>query len=370
MTETTLFKNDGSFAEKAGEQASDSAGFVETFCQSALHAGLERPYNGLSQLVNAASQSMLGKDVLPYMTAVKPPHEKFGTGNWVAHNLGEVAGIAADFGVLSGAVGLAAKPFIKTTTAESIAMMKLEMSPAQFRIGQSVAAGALYEGVFSATEGKHLGVERLKNAGIGGLTFGVLTGLAEVAGSAINRRLISQGAHGQAEAALLTRALSGTSAGFAGGAGAGFINAEATAIGREGRPANLEEISNSIIQFGLTGGVFGLAGGLRSASLYGRPSEIIPATENLKAGGKTQPVPELSAVVGGDKPIGVAYMDSNKGINVRISLTSENGAVGDIFQRYPKSHPQYRGITRFLGELKPNEGVRIGSWPFLQKAEK
>ena len=73
------------------------------------------------------------------------------------------------------------------------------------------------------------------------------------------------------------------------------------------------------------------------------------------------PVPLVSAPVG-PPPVGVAWMERNRTVCVRIRL-EQGKTIGDVNLTYAKRHPRYREVVASLGGLKPGEAKPVfGDW--------
>ncbi len=61
--------------------------------------------------------------------------------------------------------------------------------------------------------------------------------------------------------------------------------------------------------------------------------------------------------------IGVATMGPDGTIELRLRATGPGGMVGEGFLTYSPSDPQYAGVLRHLGGLKPGESKSVPPWP-------
>jgi hypothetical protein len=264
---------------------------IDDFWKSYVDAGVSSPYNGVGQLVNAASRAVSDRDALAYAPHLASPKESLGLGGKIAEYAGQFAGMATDVALLTLAMRAGASSFLREgATAESVSLFGKTMRPAALATAEATIAGAAYQGIFQpSADGANLLPDRLKSAAIGGLSYGSFAWL------------------GQTAAPIMTRF---------------FVPSLATKLA----PGALD---------GATGG--------EVANSAARGAE--------------------TATVGSD-PIGVAYMDAKRVLNIRMRLEAE-GTMGDVHLQYRPSHPQYGQIAKFLGNLKPDEGVQLTKWPFL-----
>jgi len=258
--------------------ASSKDSLFDDFWKSYADSAVSQPYNGISQLVNAASSAITGKEFLPYAPKLAAARDTLSTAGKVAEFAGEFAGMATDFALLALALRGAVQPFVRQgATAESVSILGRTMRPSTLTTLEATVAGAAYQGILQPSQpGTNLFTQRMKGAAIGGATAGSLMWL------------------GQAAMPAFSRAVFGESA--------GALPARAAVGGVDGATA-------------------------------------------------------------GGEPIGVAYMDANRTINVRMRLESEN-TIGDVNLRYRPGHSQYKQVSQYLGKLRPDEGVQLTHWPF------
>ena len=65
----------------------------------------------------------------------------------------------------------------------------------------------------------------------------------------------------------------------------------------------------------------------------------------------------------GPATIGTAMMKPDGTIVLQLRATNGAGSVGDARLEYPPGHPQYQGVFRHLGGLKPGEEKSVPPWP-------
>ncbi|HEY9719520.1 MAG TPA: hypothetical protein V6C69_18725 [Trichormus sp.] len=279
---------------------------VDDFWKSYVDSGVFSPYNGFSQLVNASSHALGGNDLLSNAPQLAAPKESLGLGGKIAEYVGQAAGIATDVALLTLAVRSGASSFLREgATADSVSVFGRTMRPATLATAEATITGAAYQGVFQPSDGTNLLTDRLKGAAIGGASFGSLAWLGQAATPIITRFFVPP-----------MRVAAST---FEGAASTGVDTVAANAI------------ENAT------------ATGVGDTAASGIDSTVAASAK---------------------PPLGVAYMDSNRVLNVRMRLESGT-ATGDIHLQYPRSHPQYKQIGQFLGNLRRDEGVPLTEWPFL-----
>jgi hypothetical protein len=62
-------------------------------------------------------------------------------------------------------------------------------------------------------------------------------------------------------------------------------------------------------------------------------------------------------------PIGVATMEPDGTIVLRLRATGPGGLHGEGLMRYPVSDARYRDILRHIGPLEPGETKPVPPWP-------
>lgn len=61
--------------------------------------------------------------------------------------------------------------------------------------------------------------------------------------------------------------------------------------------------------------------------------------------------------------IGVASMEEDGTIVLRLIARGPGGLTGEGLLRYPRSHPQYKEILHHIGPMKPGESRPVSPWP-------
>lgn len=61
--------------------------------------------------------------------------------------------------------------------------------------------------------------------------------------------------------------------------------------------------------------------------------------------------------------IGVAWIESDGTIKLRLRAEDPRGLVGDALLAYPLNHPQYQSILSHVGPLKVGEHKLVRPWP-------
>ncbi len=151
-------------------RASNSFGeCADAFTTSVIDAGIQRPYNGFSQLVNRIADC----ELLGELTLVEPPLEyPQGSPEWYAQQVGAGIGVAGDL-LLARSM---ARGFLRNPA------LTAKITNPQFArtIGEGFISGATYEGVFRPIhedEQHQFWQARLRNAMIGGTTVAALSGM-------------------------------------------------------------------------------------------------------------------------------------------------------------------------------------------------
>ena len=63
-------------------------------------------------------------------------------------------------------------------------------------------------------------------------------------------------------------------------------------------------------------------------------------------------------------PIGVAWMEGDRTIYVRLRAEGDDGTIGDAHLMFGKRHRRYEEVLRYLGGLTPDEAKRVYEWDF------
>lgn len=214
----------------------DSADFLH----SAAYAGLQAPITGLTQLVDRAS----GTDLEPKTTFIDAPEEApLLSYRWHVQQLGSMVGLALPFLLLHKSVGkctnfLVGRPETMVTRGYSMKAL-----PAR-AVGESVLTGAIFDGVFRAVpqdQQSSFAEARLKNAIVGGTTFGVLSGVSLGLQAACRARPI--------RGEIVSTVVSGIPA--------GLVNAELGSYLSTGKHAKAEELWGAVYSFSVLGGMIG-----------------------------------------------------------------------------------------------------------------
>jgi len=67
-------------------------------------------------------------------------------------------------------------------------------------------------------------------------------------------------------------------------------------------------------------------------------------------------------LTGEGKSIGVATMSEDGTIHLLLRAEGPGGVLGDAQMTYDKASPQYAGILKHLGGLKPGEEKAVPPW--------
>jgi hypothetical protein len=66
--------------------------------------------------------------------------------------------------------------------------------------------------------------------------------------------------------------------------------------------------------------------------------------------------------------IGIAEMRRDGTIVLRLRATATDGASGEAYLIYPKSHPDYQKILQHIRPISPGKSVPVRPWPDDTKA--
>jgi hypothetical protein len=255
--------------------------------QAALHAAIQDPIDGLTQLVNHVSHSISGHDILPELHLIDaPPPAKFGSAEWVAETVGTGIGYVAPFMLTGGATsaigGLARTSEILAVAerlpmaarvmggveivAEELPMAAKLMKPAEL-IGEgsslatrvawkSVAKSTLDGGIMgfvltpSRDPNKDFWTQRRDSAITSMVTFGTQGAVANAALGGLERAGLNT-----ADAAMSSFLRTGLRFGSnaLGGTAGGVVSAESNSLLNGRGFATTTELAQSVATFTVTG---------------------------------------------------------------------------------------------------------------------
>ncbi|MBY0549764.1 MAG: hypothetical protein K2W95_20995 [Candidatus Obscuribacterales bacterium] len=249
---------------------SHSQTLAEEFARSAVWGGLQAPLLGAAQVIDKTLDTDLQKTV-QFMSA---PTEAQSNGRWHAQQLGTMAGMAIPFLLLHKIVGVGGNQ-LRGTLEKNAPVACLTKRTIQ----ESVATGMLFDGLFrplteEQMQNNFFGA-RAKNALIGGITFGALTGTSIGIKSVMRTH--------QGLAANLVRSEIGST--MLAGIPAGIINAELTSRLYTGQRASLKQVGQSVYNFAVLGATMTL----------GKRFVATPAESDLshRLGSKTEAATKL-----------------------------------------------------------------------------
>lgn len=215
-------------AEGATNRFQDEVHQIQLFGQGMITGAILNPVNGVEQIIN----NVAGTELPPLEFSNQKE-----VNNSLAGKIGMVGGTIATFVLTDGAAGA-----LLGVEAGSIATLAV--------------AGAVQGGVFTPSDNSKRGgdffLDRIGNAAIDAATFAVMGGVAGKLGHLY-----------EPAAGLTTRMAQSAFINGVGGAASGLVNSEATAIIKEGRLANIEEVGNAVI----TGTAFGAGFGAGTVAL-------------------------------------------------------------------------------------------------------
>lgn len=293
-----LLKSDGS-SDKADRF--DVAGAA---AQSMLHSAFQAPMDAVTQIGTAGAHALGMQTKIEAPQLFKEPKQaEFGSAVWCAQTVGSGLGMVVPFLASEAAVSGLGKLGSRLGGARLATAIESTAAGAKYMpiarpIAHSVASGAMFGLVFTPSrdaDGNFL-ADRLRNAAVGGITFGAQRA-ATIGITAGTNKLLSTGFEtarqgagdlsvmarlGQTESLLHNSVLTGfgrVGANALGGAIAGGVNANAHAFLYEGRAATKDEAWKSIASFVVTGGALDaahLAGGKIAQSWNARKSSGLP----------------------------------------------------------------------------------------------
>lgn len=236
-------------AQSAAVEKAESGGkdqfLLGQFKDAFLHTAVQAPVNGAAQIVDEIAGTNF-KEKAQWFEA--PSEAKFGTLDWHVQLAGNAAGMAADFLILRKGLKLTAGGLSRTRLATGMPLVRTGLDGfTKNSLASSFVAGAVYDGVFRESQGEgSLGLERLKQAGIGGATFGAMVG------SSLGLRWLGQ--KGLLGNGLFRTALaSSVGSSVAAGVPAGLLNTELNS----GFKASGEDLYKGAYTFAFTGATMG-----------------------------------------------------------------------------------------------------------------
>ncbi|MBX9691409.1 MAG: hypothetical protein K2Z81_03425 [Cyanobacteria bacterium] len=222
---------------------------ADAFTTSMIDAGIQRPLNGLSQLVN----HFAGREIFGDLELVNPPLDyEQGSAEWYSQQAGTGLGVAFDFLLARRAAG-SANGLRGSIAAEGAMVTR----PGFLKTaGRGFLTGATYEGLFRPIhqdEMHQFWQARLRNAFVGGVTMATLSG-AERALSGLastHPMLSSQMLTNRSLAAQVVR---DTSVRMVSGTAAGVANVETFSLIANGELTDLNTAAHFGAKYMLTAG--------------------------------------------------------------------------------------------------------------------
>ncbi|MBI4532830.1 MAG: GGDEF domain-containing protein [Candidatus Melainabacteria bacterium] len=219
--------------------------FAKNFAESLLDAGVQSPWNGVTQLV----EHVVHADILPELHLVEPSQQAdIGTSDWFGQVLGGGVGMAASYFMVKKCAGrlMGGRAMAGAATREAMLI-----SPGTL-VAHEARAGALYSLVFTpvqAGEG-NFNSARFRHAITGGLTFGTMahTNVKLASSLALSERTLAKSIIGSTPVA-----------GLISGVPAGIVNAESNSLLSGRGFASASEVGRAALEFSFVGGTLGLA---------------------------------------------------------------------------------------------------------------
>ena len=245
MPEHKNFESDQNKAAPAKEVEHNS--LFEDFYQSMAYTTVQRPYDGVSQLVNH-----LGGNMKPKQLVEAPEAADVGSANWMAQQAG--SGVAALAAILALHRGIGTISSSLGRTAGSVALTESALT-GKVTAKSLAASGALYEGLTSTSSENNFWKDRAVDAGIGGLSMYAMArtqiGLQNVTGVS---RIAPETLSG-----LIGRQLGNSGIGVFSGAAGGALSAEGSSLLKHGKLASPGELAERTISGAFLGGTLSLA---------------------------------------------------------------------------------------------------------------
>ncbi len=275
---------DYSFSQN--ENHSAITDFASGAWSSLKYSAVQSPLTGASQLIDYAAGTKLEEHTKFFD---RPEAAQFGSAAWAGQTVGGTIGGALPFVLMARVAGPGAASKMETSSTYGI-LTGQSLNP----VLKSVAAGAAFNAVFTPVEhGEGFVDARLRNAAVGGITWGALTstsiGLKGLGMHSFNAQAIAE-ANGVAAAARYTEGLLANSTlrtvlkndafiGAAGGVVGGVTNAQLQSVLAGRGLASLSETVQSASTFALGGA---LMGGANSAWEKVRPTSGIRGARTLE----------------------------------------------------------------------------------------
>ncbi|MBY0551080.1 MAG: hypothetical protein K2W95_27625 [Candidatus Obscuribacterales bacterium] len=213
--------------------------WAEEFARSAVWGGLQSPLLGVTQIIDKAFDTKLQQKV-EFMTP-SPEAQPF-SGRWHAQQLGTIAGMAVPLLLLHKGVGICGNRLLGKLESDAATSLLSNRV-----VQESIATGMLFDGLLrplSRDQQNDFIASRAKNALIGGITFGTMTG------ASIGIKSLMQAERGLG-AALIRSEIGST---MLSGVPAGLINAELTSRLYEGKGPSRVKLTETVYCFAVLGG--------------------------------------------------------------------------------------------------------------------
>jgi len=232
---------------------------------STAYALVQNPYNGVRQIENHVSQSLLDKSFLPQMEFVSPVQERHDGGAIaIAQAVGNIAGTLPYF--------LAAEFITRKSLPNQLMARSVPLGEPGKRILSTAIAGGAVEGIFnpSAEDGNWMNT-RAKKAAVAFTTFAVAGAAAEgLMGNSLSRKMLASVPTETAATNLLKTGLTRVnnfSIGAIGGAAGGATGVEFNSLITDGKVASASDVISGSLK---TAAMMGTLSALRSSAKTGQ----------------------------------------------------------------------------------------------------
>lgn len=298
--------------ESAPEQNSN---VLSDFGASFLHAGIQNPISGLTQIAD----HLIGTNVLPKVQIFESPdYAEFGSGRWYAQQFGGALGSIIPFFIASSWVRGFARPLESETAAVAISRnfssKHMLSSPSVGAIAENALSGFVADSTMRPSEASegNFWLARLKHGAVSAATFSTLTA------SNVGLRTL-----GQSSGILFKPFRNEISTAMLSGIPAGLINAETNALLTQNRLASGREIGESIYGMSIIGGSLSTLHYLGS-----RPDGISKPTETR-----------------------VGRFARNSSASVSEAFANLNNSIDSLLER--SSGPSFAMATAGSGQFSP-----------------
>lgn len=336
------------------------------FARGVVHGIVETPINGLTQLVNHATDNNINLPELHLVTDSTESAFQEGT----AFQAGNITGSIVPLYLIYRAVGKQVGNGIAAEKTAELLGTRTVGQMLKHGVKHGGTTGAIYDGVFQpvvASEG-NFWEARARNAATGALTMSILTG-----GNAVGRHaLMKNGIGGSASLkGFVTKELpANTVLGITTGTTAGAIDAHAYSLLKDGTFASTEDMNNEALAMGAFGGLFSAVGSVhqrvvRGAKITPQQAETLRVAKLSEGQSGTwiksyvNEFPELER-----QDIGALKEHLKSGRMHMFETRAQNGRLvsWNLVEQYPGKTPAERDfyLNCYLATYRPAQGIGLG----------